>query len=52
IKMDRDDMQLALTMFYKEMGWDEKLGTPTRATLERLGLKDVADELGSLNLLP
>jgi aldehyde:ferredoxin oxidoreductase len=52
IKMDRDDMQLALTMFYKAMGWDEKLGTPTRATLERLGLKDVADELGSLNLLP
>lgn len=52
IKMDRDDMQLALTMFYKEMGWDEKLGAPTRATLEKLGLKDVADELGRLNLLP
>lgn len=52
IKMDRDDMQLALTMFYKEMGWDEKTGAPTRATLERLNLKNVADDLASLNLLP
>lgn len=51
-KMDRDDMQLALTMFYKEMGWDEKTGAPTRATLERLGMNDVADELGKLGLLP
>jgi aldehyde:ferredoxin oxidoreductase len=52
IKMDRDDMQLALTMFYKELGWDEKTGAPTRATLERLGMKDVADQLQKLNLLP
>ena len=52
IKMDRDDMQLALTMFYKEMGWDEKTGAPTRATLERLNMKDVADELDRLGLLP
>ncbi len=50
--MDRDDMQLALTMLYKEYGWDEKTGAPTRATLERLNLKDVADELEKLNLLP
>lgn len=52
IKMDREDMQLALTMFYKEMGWDEKTGAPTKATLERLGMKDVAVELEKLNLLP
>ena len=45
-KMDRDDMQIAFTMFYKEMGWDEKTGAPTKATLERLGLNDVAAELG------
>lgn len=51
-KMDRDDMQLALTMLYKEFGWDEKTGAPTRATLERLGMKDVADQLQKLNLLP
>ncbi len=50
--MDREDMQLALTMLYKEYGWDEKTGAPTRATLERLNMKDVADELEKLNLLP
>ncbi|MDY0236460.1 MAG: aldehyde ferredoxin oxidoreductase [Gudongella sp.] len=52
IKMDRDDMQLALTMFYDEMGWDKDLGAPKRETLERLGLGYVADDLKSLNLLP
>jgi len=52
IKMDRADMVIALTMFYKEMGWDEKTGAPTRATLERLSLKDVADQLDKLKLLP
>jgi aldehyde:ferredoxin oxidoreductase len=52
VKLDRDDMQLALTMLYKEYGWDEKTGAPTRAALERVGLKYVADELESLNLLP
>jgi aldehyde:ferredoxin oxidoreductase len=52
IKMDREDMQLALTMFYKEMGWDEKTGAPTKETLIRLGLQGVAKELESLKLLP
>jgi len=52
VKLDRDDMQLALTMLYKEYGWDEKTGAPTRAALEKVGLKYVADELESLNLLP
>ena len=51
-KLDKDDMQLALTMLYKEFGWDEKTGAPTRACLEKLGMKDVADELAKLNLLP
>ncbi len=51
IKLDRDDYQKALTLFYKEMGWDEKTGVPTRATLEHLQLKDVADELDRLGLL-
>ncbi|MBB6214887.1 aldehyde:ferredoxin oxidoreductase [Anaerosolibacter carboniphilus] len=52
IKMDRDDMQLALTMFYKEMGWDEKTGAPTKETLIRLDLHDVANQLERLKLLP
>ena len=33
--------------FYTECGWDLKTGWPTRAKLEELGLKDVADELYS-----
>ena len=45
-------MQVALTMFYKEMGWDEKTGAPTKETLEKLGMSDVAAELKELNLLP
>lgn len=52
IKMDRADMQTALTMIYREMGWDEVTGAPTRATLEKFGLGDVADDLASKNLLP
>jgi len=52
VMLDREDMQLGLTMLYREYGWDEKTGAPTRATLERLNMKDVADELERLNLLP
>lgn len=52
IKMDREDMQKALTMFYQECGWDEKTGAPTKATLLRLGLDEVAAELESKGLLP
>ncbi len=51
-KMDREDMQLSLTLFYEEMGWDPQLGCPTKATLVRLGLQDVADDLASRGLLP
>lgn len=29
-------MQTALTMMYREMGWDEVTGAPARATLESL----------------
>ncbi len=52
VKMDRDDWQTALTMFYKQFGWDETTGAPTRATLEKFGLSDVADRLESKGLLP
>ena len=51
-KMDRDDMYASLTMFYKEMGWDPQLGCPTRETLQRLGLEDIAADLAAHNLLP
>ena len=51
-KLERADWQTALTMFYKEFGWDETTGAPTRATLEKFGLKDVADALDAKGLLP
>ena len=52
IKMDRDDMELAKDYFYEEMGWDVSTGIPTRATLEKYDLKDMADDLEKRGLLP
>ncbi|MGD8971557.1 MAG: aldehyde ferredoxin oxidoreductase C-terminal domain-containing protein, partial [Desulfobacterales bacterium] len=37
-----EDIEFLLDAYYKARGWDEK-GIPTRETLERVGLKDVAD---------
>ena len=51
-KMERADAELAKDMLYEQLGWDQKTGAPKRATLERLGLKDVADTLAKANLLP
>ena len=46
--------KLAATVgnFYELMGWDRKTGWPTRAHLESLDMKDVADELQKLGKLP
>jgi len=38
--------------YYELRGWDVNTGWPTRAKLEELGLKDVADELASIGKLP
>ena len=51
-KLDREDMEVAKDMFYEEMGWDVKTGIPTRATLERLSLGYMADDLAKRGLLP
>lgn len=45
-------MELAKDMFYKELGWDKATGMPTRATLKRLGLGYVAEDLAGRGLLP
>lgn len=34
-----------LDEFYKLWGWDEKTGMQTRTDLEKLGLKDVAENI-------
>jgi len=38
--------------FYGLLGWDKTTGWPTRATLEELDLKDIADELANIGKLP
>ena len=40
-----DNLDAMIDEFYSECGFDLKTGWPTRAKLEELGLKDVADEL-------
>ena len=39
------DLKPMLDEYYRERGWDVRTGLQKRNTLERLGLKDVADEL-------
>jgi aldehyde:ferredoxin oxidoreductase len=51
-KMDRADMETAKDLFYSQVGWDKATGIPTRATLEKLNLRYVADDLAQRNLLP
>lgn len=50
VKMEKEDWQNALSMFYAQFGWDEN-GAPTRESLEKFGLKDVADDLEASSLL-
>jgi hypothetical protein len=42
---DREKLRGALDEYYRLRGWDVSTGWQTRAKLEELGLKDVADEL-------
>lgn len=51
-RMDRQDMEFGKDMLYAQLGWDKATGMPTRAILERLNLRYVADELAKLGLLP
>ena len=39
------NLQTMLKEYYDVQGWDATTGKPTRSTLERLGLKNVADDL-------
>jgi aldehyde:ferredoxin oxidoreductase len=42
----REDLERSKSDYYKLMRWDVKSGTPTRSSLEQLGLKDVEQGLG------
>ena len=39
IRMDKEDIKLAMDMYYEEMGWDKKTGSPTRQLIEDSGLE-------------
>jgi aldehyde:ferredoxin oxidoreductase len=43
--LDRKQWDELITRYYKLRGWDAKTGRPTRARLEALGMKDVANRL-------
>jgi aldehyde:ferredoxin oxidoreductase len=43
--VERDKFEKILEEYYEDRKFDRKTGLPTRAGLERLGLKDIADDL-------
>ncbi|HSK07999.1 MAG TPA: aldehyde ferredoxin oxidoreductase C-terminal domain-containing protein, partial [Vicinamibacterales bacterium] len=51
-RMDRADIERAKDLFYDALGWDRATGAPTRGSLERLGLRGVADQMEAAGLLP
>jgi aldehyde:ferredoxin oxidoreductase len=50
--IDKEKFEALKDKYYERRDWDKETGRPTRAKLEELGLKDVADELEKLGLLP
>ncbi|WP_167506035.1 aldehyde ferredoxin oxidoreductase family protein [Desulfosediminicola flagellatus] len=46
VKIDREQLQAAITEYYLQAGWDSESGNPTKKTYERLGIEWVAEELG------
>lgn len=51
IKMEKNDWQTALTMFYKRFGWDEQKGCPTAQYLDENGMSDVKEVLQAAGLM-
>jgi len=50
--LDRNKFDKLLDMYYAKRGWDSR-GIPTKSTFEKLGLKDVAEQLSrSVTLTP
>lgn len=52
ISIDVDGFNRLVDNYYTLRNWDLQTGWPTRATYEKLGLKEVADELEKLGKLP
>ena len=43
--LEKDEFENALSEYYKQSGWDEVTGNPTRETYSRLRLDWIADQL-------
>jgi len=43
--IDTEQWEALKNRYYELLGWDVNNGWPTRARLEQLGMKDVADKL-------
>ncbi|MBW2370240.1 MAG: aldehyde ferredoxin oxidoreductase C-terminal domain-containing protein, partial [Deltaproteobacteria bacterium] len=52
ISLSYDQLEKMKDRYYELKGWDIKTGIPTRETLEKSGLKDVADDLEKEDKLP
>jgi len=52
IRMDRDDINRGMDMYYEEMDWDKKTGAPNPAAYQKVALGKVAEELNKKGLLP
>jgi len=50
--VNAEEYNYLVDKYYELRGWDLKTGWPTRATYERYGLKEIADELDALSKLP
>jgi len=50
--IDKSKFEALKDRYYELRGWDVNTGWPTRAKLEELGLKDVADELANIGKSP
>ena len=46
IVIEQAELQAGLDLYHEQAGWDATTGTPTRATLEDVGLGWAADDLG------
>jgi len=44
-RLSKDDLKKLLDKLYTIRGWDLTTGIPSRQRLEKVGLKDIADEL-------
>lgn len=45
VYVDKGQLQTAVKEYYRQSGWDEDTGNPTRSTYQRLGLEWVAEML-------